>query len=66
MSLIAVPLGIIGLTRLGVLGPVEHKAVVRRIVTYVLTVSAPAAALLVVCATPVVGLLFGRGRVRGG
>lgn len=62
MSVIAVPLGILGLTQLSVLSGARYRKQVGRMSDVVVVVLMPASAVLVVCAGPIVDVLYRRGQ----
>ncbi|MFD0047177.1 murein biosynthesis integral membrane protein MurJ [Pseudarthrobacter scleromae] len=61
MSVIAVPLGILGLTQLAASSRRDYRRQVRKMSDFILVSILPVSALLVVCADPIVELLFRRG-----
>lgn len=61
MSVIAVPLGILGLTQLAASSRRDYRRQVRKMCDFILVSILPVSALLVVCADPIVLLLFRRG-----
>ena len=65
MSLVAVPLGIIGLTQLSALSPARYNDAVVKMTRFILIVMMPLSMLMVTAAAPVVTLVFGRGAFDG-
>lgn len=61
MSVVAVPLGILGLTQLSALGRRDYRRQVSRMNDTILVLIFPISAVLVVCARPIVELLYKRG-----
>jgi putative peptidoglycan lipid II flippase len=61
MSLIAVPLGILGLTQLSALSAVRYRATVRKMSSFVTALMLPISAILAISALPMINLLYARG-----
>lgn len=62
MSIIAVPLGILGLTQLSAASRRDYRRQVRKMSDFVVVLLMPVSAFLLICAEPIVVVLFRRGQ----
>jgi putative peptidoglycan lipid II flippase len=62
MSLIAVPLGILGLTQLSALSAAQYRTTVSKMSSFVVSLMLPVSAVLTISALPIVQAIYVRGR----